>query len=125
VARRELSICHEPNEIDWPTLAAEARLKPEYVELTSATNRVRRIGRFDAEVVRRAIAVNKPHRIVLNHLDYVGSGVGNGRVTNTGWNFVASVEGQIERKVNLIGTSPADLVNSVSENTHWKVANVG
>jgi adenylosuccinate synthase len=98
------------NEIDWATLAAEAGLPPDYVELTSATKRVRRVARFHPEVVRRAIVVNQPHRIVLNHLDYVDSAALTRGLGSRGQDFLAGVEEAIERKVDLIGLAPNKLV---------------
>jgi adenylosuccinate synthase len=46
------------HEIDWRTVAVQARLPLDYVELTSATRRIRRVARFDPGIVRRAITAN-------------------------------------------------------------------
>ena len=99
------------NEIDWSTLAAEAGLPPDYVELTSATKRVRRVARFHPEIFRRAIVVNQPHRIVMNHLDYVDPAATKHGLGSRGWNFLAEVEGSIDRKIPFIGLGPDKLVN--------------
>jgi adenylosuccinate synthase len=99
------------NEIDWPTLAAEAGLPPSYVELTSATKRVRRVARFHPEIVRRAIVVNQPHRIVMNHLDYVDPAALTQGLSARGRDFLARVEEGIEREIDLIGLAPNTLVS--------------
>jgi adenylosuccinate synthase len=100
------------NEIDWPTLAREAQLPSDHVELTSATKRVRRVARFHADIVRQAITVNRPHRIVMNHLDYVDPAVRSGELSARASEFLLNVERSIGRKIDLIGTSPSDLVET-------------
>ncbi|MGH7047121.1 MAG: adenylosuccinate synthetase [Stellaceae bacterium] len=110
------------NEIDWPTLAAEAGLPPGYVELTSATKRVRRIARFHPEIVRRAIVINQPHRIVMNHFDYIDPTALTEGLGSRGWDFLAAVEQAIGRRVDLIGLSPSALVRRVDQPTPPKAA---
>lgn len=58
------------NEITWDILRNEVGNANDMTEYTSCTNRIRRVGRFDADVVRRSIISNSPNIIVLNHLDY-------------------------------------------------------
>ena len=58
-------------ETTWETIAAEAGLPLDYREYTTVTGKVRRVGRFDPDLVHRAIAANNPSFVVLNHLDYV------------------------------------------------------
>lgn len=60
-----------PKEINWNILRDELRRNEDMTEYTSCTNRIRRVARFDADVVVRSILCNRPNRIVLNHLDYV------------------------------------------------------
>jgi adenylosuccinate synthase len=102
-------------EIDWPTLAAEARLPPDYVELTSATRRVRRVARFDPQVVRRAITVNAPHLIVLNHLDYVDPDAIEQGLGPKARQFIKEVELAIDRSIDLVGLSPSILISTEPE----------
>lgn len=111
-----------PNEIDWPILAAEARLPASHVELTSATRRVRRVARFHADVVRRAITVNNPHRIVMNHLDYVDPEVKTGILSAKAFGFLNDVERSIEREIDLVGFSPSGLIEA---RTSWGLVDAG
>jgi adenylosuccinate synthase len=99
------------NEIDWPTLAVEANLSSDHVELTSATKRVRRVARFHPEIVRQAITVNRPHRIVMNHFDYVDASIKKGSLSQKARAFLENVESEIGRKIDLLGTSPSELVD--------------
>jgi adenylosuccinate synthase len=64
---------------------------------------------FDSTLVRRAIDANRPDLIVLNHLDYVDSGIGHGCITRKAANFVEMVEQSIARRINYVGTGPSSL----------------
>jgi len=59
------------NELSWEEVSLDSGSKIDLTEYTSATLRKRRIGRFDAEIVRKAIEVNDPNIIAMNHLDYI------------------------------------------------------
>jgi adenylosuccinate synthase len=95
-----------PNEISWPELSAEAHLSPDFKEYTTATHRVRRVARFDGKLVKRAIAANSPHRIVLNHMDYVDL-EGQGTAAR---NFLIRIENEIGRRVDFLGYGADSLV---------------
>ena len=47
-------------ETTWAEIARQAGLPSDYTELTTATKKIRRVGTFDAELVRRAIDANSP-----------------------------------------------------------------
>jgi adenylosuccinate synthase len=98
------------DEIDWPTLAAEAHLPRDYCEYTSATGRVRRIGRFDPGPIRSALAVNAPHVLVINHMDYVDPTWHIVGPTAKSRNFLANVEHAIGREIHLLGYGAAVLM---------------
>src|SRR5262249_48770819 len=93
---------------------ADGGLPTGHQEFTTVTGRVRRVGHFDPELVRRALGANEPNRIVLNHLDYVDWQVRSGALTEKARSFVERVEGQIDRQIDWIGTGPADI-----RNRHW------
>ncbi|SDZ12466.1 adenylosuccinate synthetase [Nitrosomonas sp. Nm33] len=59
------------NEFSWEELTTESGSSFPIVEYTSVTKNIRRVARFDPEIVRQAVMYNKPTRIVLNHLDYL------------------------------------------------------
>ncbi|PXW88879.1 adenylosuccinate synthase [Nitrosomonas sp. Nm84] len=60
-----------PNEFSWKELTTESGSNSPIIEYTSVTKNMRRVARFDPEIVRQAIMYNRPTRIVLNHLDYI------------------------------------------------------
>jgi adenylosuccinate synthase len=94
-----------PSEITWSEVAARAGLPADYKELTTATQRVRRVANFDAHIVRRAIEHNRPSRIVLNHLDYIDAEVRHGVLTRKAQEFIQTVEKSIGQSVDWVGTS--------------------
>jgi adenylosuccinate synthase len=97
---------HLPFEIDWATVTQEAGSADAIVEYTSVTNMVRRVGRFDPSIVRRAILVNQPTRIVLNHVDYVDAQVAErGALSDRMLSFVEGVRRAIGTRIDYIGLS--------------------
>jgi len=101
-----------PNEIDWDTITAESGSNAEIIEHTSVTRRLRRVGRFDPAIVRKAIAVNNPVSIVLNHLDYVDAECRMlDRLTFKAGSFVLKVEEMIGRRIDYVGFGPSKLAH--------------
>jgi adenylosuccinate synthase len=98
------------NETTWELIAKSAGLPNDYNELTTATKKIRRVGQFDAAMVRRAIEINNPTCIVLNHFDYVDPGVREHRFNVEALAFLKKVENDIGREINFVGTGPATLI---------------
>ena len=73
-------------------------------EYTTVTKRVRRVGGFQYELVNRAIKINQPTHLVLNHCDYISLKELN--KLNNQYNF------------NLFGYGPS--IKDFVENTLWK-----
>jgi len=100
-----------PNEIDWETVQAQSLSLTKIVERTSVTRAIRRVGRFDAEIVRRAIVVNRPNLIALNHLDYIDAAVSErNEMTPKAAAFVADVESRLDAPINYLGFGASSLV---------------
>ncbi len=93
-------------ETTWAKIAKSAGLPRNYKELTTATRKVRRVGRFDPKLVKRAIEANNPTRIVLNHFDYIHHAVRDHVFYVKALEFLSAVEISIGRKVDWIGTGP-------------------
>jgi adenylosuccinate synthase len=60
-------------ETSWEAISDSIGTQADLREFTTVTKKLRRVGQFDASVVKAAIACNNPTMIVLNHLDYIGS----------------------------------------------------
>jgi adenylosuccinate synthase len=100
-----------PREISWSTVASESGAAEMIEEYTSVTGRLRRVARFDAEIVRRAIAVNNPSLVVLNHIDYVDARcLPLGSLTDRARVFVRDVIESIGMPVELVGVGPTAIV---------------
>lgn len=101
-----------PDEIDWETIRAESGDPSPIVELTSVTRRIRRVARFHPEIVREAIRINQPTRIVLNHLDYIDPTVRDLTVaTPKVIKWVEIILSKIQRDIGYFGFSPSVLVS--------------
>jgi len=99
------------NEIDWATLTIESSSPTQIMEYTSVTKSVRRVARFDVNIVRQAIEVNAPTHIVLNHLDYVDySCREHDSASDKALQFVERIELLLGSRIDYLGFSPTSLV---------------
>ena len=103
------------NEIDWKTLSDESGSVKLISEYTSVSKKLRRIARFDPDIVRFAISVNKPSRIVLNHIDYIDFPISNNlRITKKQLSFIKQVQSSIEKDIDYLGLGPGTIINRKS-----------
>lgn len=101
-----------PNEINWDILRDELGRYDDITEYTSCTNRIRRVARFDFDVVNRSIICNKPNIIVLNHMDYVDQHIRNSVVvTEKIQQFISTIEDKIGQAINFIGNNEMSLID--------------
>jgi adenylosuccinate synthase len=99
-----------PREIDWRSVTAESESPQDIIEYTSVTRAVRRVARFDPEVVRKAIAVNAPTQIVLNHLDYIDFTCRiNNHPSEKAQAFVDNIESLVGRRIDYLGFDASSL----------------
>ena len=61
-------------EITWEQIRVESGSPHKLDERTSVTNNIRRVARFDWDLARRAVLVNRPTRLAVNGLDYLNFG---------------------------------------------------
>jgi adenylosuccinate synthase len=97
-------------EIDWETIQHESGYPHPVVEYTTVTGKLRRVGRFDFDLLKRSIEVNRPTQLALNFLDYLGwanrNAVGYEDLNYKGKEFVATLESLAGIPVGFLGTSP-------------------
>ena len=98
------------NETTWQQISMGAGRARKIVEYTTATKRLRRVGRFDPVVVRQALEVNRPTRLVMNHLDYIGGETDLDNPDCEVSRFLRKVEDRIGRSVDWLGFSPLGIV---------------
>jgi len=104
-----------PGEITWQDVTREAGSPVPLLEYTSVTKRVRRVGRFDAAIVRRAITVNRPTRLVVNHADYYDYAASTkGMLTQRLLSGLEGIEEKIGVRADYVGIGPELLVERKS-----------
>jgi adenylosuccinate synthase len=100
-----------PNEIDWETISRESGSKIPIIEYTSVTKAIRRVARFNPNVVHQAIIVNNPTKIVLNHLDYIDTScIFSNSLSEKTEHFVNMIEALINSSIDYLGFSASSLV---------------
>lgn len=60
-----------PNEITWGEIAERSGKKNPLIEMTSVTKKVRRVGEFDMDQVKRSALLNTPTEIMVHGMDYL------------------------------------------------------
>ena len=98
------------DETTWEKIAETAGRDDDLREYTTVTRRLRRVGHFDPILVRRALAVNRPTRLVLNHLDYIGIQEDLDDPQSELGSFVRRVESSIGREVDWFGFSGLSVI---------------
>lgn len=101
-------------EIDWETVTKESgadKFGVHLSETTTVTNRTRRVGRFDADMVKRAIMENKPDVIVMNHVDYFDySFYDSGNLSYKQIDKIQQCEQAIERRIDYVGNGENSVI---------------
>src|SRR3546814_1880104 len=101
-------------ETNWDAVRDASGSVESVAEFTSVTNRLRRVGHFDAATVQRAIAVNDPTVIVLNHLDHIDVCVArDAAMSAKAMRFLDDIEAGIGRRIDFIGTGPESVAARV------------
>ena len=101
-----------PNEITWEEVRRRSGYPTDIREFTTTTKKLRRVGLFDLELVRRAAMVNKPTQIALHGADYLSfenkSVRNNSELEEHAEYFIACLERALTVEVCLVGTGPAN-----------------
>jgi adenylosuccinate synthase len=95
------------NETDWETISKDGGYDVPFVEYTSVTKKIRRVAKFEAEIVRRAIQINKPNIIVINHLDYMD--VEANPTHRNAVQFIGFIAESIGSKIDYVGFGPESM----------------
>jgi adenylosuccinate synthase len=99
-----------PRETTWPEVG-KLTGRNDLQELTTVTQKVRRVAHFDPAVVLRAIKANNPTHVALNHLDYVAD-LNRSEGREIAIDFIRSVEKSLNRRIDLVGISPSEMVTA-------------
>jgi adenylosuccinate synthase len=98
------------DEITWEILGTEGGWPHPVQEITTVSKKVRRIGRFDWELAKRAATMDRPSRIAVNGLDYIdysNRGVlSMESLTVSAREFLTQIERELDTPVCFWGTGP-------------------
>ena len=98
------------NEITWTDIQKESGYPFELGEFTSVTKLQRRVGRFEEDVVRRAVLINRPTKIAVHGLDYISyEDFGKTEMNDLSWesiNFLKNLFVIGKTKIDYLFTGP-------------------
>lgn len=101
-----------PKETSWKGIQVESGYPYKIEECASVTRRLRRVGNFDLEIVKKAVSVNKPTNLALmgvDYLDYKNKGVKDfDSLTPRTKDFIHQLERELKVRIKFIGTGPMD-----------------
>ena len=99
-------------ELTWKHVQEASGYPHPLAEYTTTTKRLRRVARFDWEIVRKAIEANAPSSLALHgsdYIDYENKAVQSyGQLTSSAQTFVDEVEKTTGVPVSFIGTGPTN-----------------
>lgn len=99
-------------EINWETVSKESGSEEYFEETTTVTHKVRRVARFDSEIVKEAIIANNPSVIVINHMDYLDySNKNKEQLSVKQKEFVTEIEKEIGRKIHYCGNGEMNVIS--------------
>jgi adenylosuccinate synthase len=110
------------NEIDWNTITLEGNHIHLIEEKTSVTKQIRRVARFSSDIVNKAIEINRPTRIVLNHLDYICNTTIPKKDIFIN-DFVNKTENLVNRKIDYLGLGPDKIIKKINFLGYGEVIN--
>jgi adenylosuccinate synthase len=106
------------DEITWDQLQQESGYSHQIEERTTVTNKVRRVARFDWDLARKCVQVNRPTRLAINGLDYLDSYNRKARswgdLNATAKTFVEQLRQETGVPCRYLGTGPS-LVEIISQ----------
>ena len=94
-----------PDETSWQTISQNGNFPQQIMEKTTVTCKIRRVAFFTPEVVRKAISINNPTKIFLNHVDYLDYNASV--LVSKSRHFIINIENELGRPIDYIGLSPS------------------
>lgn len=98
------------DEVSWETVRDESGSPFDIQEFTTVTQKLRRVGRFDWDLARRAVMVNRPTRIAINGIDYLDHSDRHARsfgdLSSRSQNFINELQTQLRTPVSYVGIHP-------------------
>ena len=106
------------DEITWDMLQQESGYPYPIKEMTTVSKKLRRVARFDWELAKQAALVNRPTRIAVNGLDYLGypnrQAASLDELTASAKQFLTKVKHELTGPVTYWGTAPQQCFEQVA-----------
>ena len=100
-----------PLETSWGEVSAASGADKDLTEYATVTGRPRRVARFHEDIVLRAISVNRPDLVFLNHVDYFDYSVHEQpRLTDRAAQKVFETECRGGLQIDHVGVGPARVI---------------
>ena len=100
-----------PLETTWEQIAHNCNADTDLTEYTTVTGRPRRVAEFHDDVVARAIRVNRPDLVFLNHADYFDYSIHEeSSVTPLAARKISELESRLGVKIDYVGSGPSHLI---------------
>ncbi len=101
-----------PLETTWETIARSCSAGIDLTESTTVTGRPRRVAGFHADVVLRAIRVNRPDLVFLNHVDYFDYTLHEAHnITHQAARRVSELESLLGLNIDHVGSGPSRIID--------------
>src|SRR5262249_16795742 len=113
-----------PNEVTWNDVQLQSGYPFALAEYTTTTKRLRRVGLYSPDIVRRAAVVNRPTEIAVHGVDYLDysnvHATSFDELTPKAQRFILDAQTDLGVRVSLVGTGPAshELFEVPAEHTH-------
>jgi len=99
-----------PNETTWQALSK--KIGKDVQETTTVTGKIRRVGGFDIDIVKKAIQMNRPTQIALQFLNYLFPGDEDKTawddLSNDARDYIQNLEIELDVPITLIGTGQSN-----------------
>ena len=100
----------EGSEISWDDVQRESGYPYPVDEYTTTTKRLRRVARFDWNVVERAVLANDPSHLALHGADYLAyennGATNHASLSENAQAFIGALEARTKVPVTFVGTGP-------------------
>ena len=100
-----------PLETTWEKISDASGVNEDLTEYATVTGRPRRVARFHEDIVIRAISVNRPDLLFLNHVDYFDYTIHEqANLTERAAKEVYSLECRVGQEIDHVGIGPGRII---------------
>ena len=109
-------------ETTWEDIARNCGTSGDISERTTVTGRLRRVAEFDEELVERALLVNQPDILFLNHVDHFDYAIHEtGCISEPAARQLKQIEQRLGVKIDYAGSGPSCVISR--PHSGWVVSN--